>query len=234
MGDRVFDAVRALKDAFAHKDELARPGGVERFLAAAAGPVFPSATAYAPRGGTHTAAVAAADEDGLVISQLVSVFDPFGSRVLVESAGYLLNNRLGDTASDPAAANAAAPGRRPTHTLSPTLIDDGERVVAIASPGADGQVQTLVQVVQAIADLGLTLPAALERPRWRLVDGVVALEEGTPAASRADVERHGLQTATHPYGHALFGAAVAAGVDRRQGYLFAASDPRREAWAGVW
>jgi gamma-glutamyltranspeptidase/glutathione hydrolase len=232
-GERALAGARAFAAAFAHKHELTREDGVERLLAAAdAG--SPAISLDGPRGGTHTAAVVVADAEGAVVSQLVSIFQPFGARVLVRSGGFLLNNRLSDASPDPASPNAAGPGRRPVHTLSPAIVEHDDRVFALATPGADGQVQVIAQVIQGLADEGLSLPAVLERPRWRLADGVVALESGLPAAVRDHLERHGLRTAGRPYGHALFGAAVAAGVDRREGCVFAASDTRRESWAGVW
>jgi len=121
------------------------------------------------------------------------------------------------------------------HTLSPAIIEQDDRVFALATPGADGQVQIIGQVAQGLADDDvLSLPAAMERPRWRLADGDLALEAGVAPPGPTELARDGLVVRHHPYGHALFGAAVAAGVDCRGGFLFAAGDPRREAWAGVW
>jgi gamma-glutamyltranspeptidase / glutathione hydrolase len=233
-GERALAGARAFAFAFARKHELAQQGEVERLLEAAAGAESPAAGGDVPRGGTHTAAVAVADDSGLVVSQLVSIFEPFGSRVLIGSGGYLLNNRLSDTSADPASANAPAGGRRPLHTLSPAIVEHDDRVFALATPGADGQVQVIAQIVQGLAEEGLSLPQAVERPRWRLADGAVALEAGLPPAARDHVERNGFAVRELPYGHALFGAAVVAGLDRREGCVFAASDARREAWAGAW
>jgi gamma-glutamyltranspeptidase/glutathione hydrolase len=164
---------------------------------------------------------------------LISVFDDFGSAVHVPAGGFLLNDRLIGCARDPASPNAAVAGRRPVHTLSPILVEDEERCFALATPGADGQVQTLAQLVQHVVDDDVELPDALGRPRWRSSAGELLVEAGLDPALRAALAERGHELVDLPYADARFGAAVAAGVDHRHGTLFAAADPRRETWAGA-
>jgi gamma-glutamyltranspeptidase/glutathione hydrolase len=126
-----------------------------------------------------------------------------------------------------------APGRRPVHTLSPSLIADDRRAVALATPGADGQVQTLVQLIDAIATDGNNLPRALDRPRWRSSDARLAIESDYDPEVLGELERRGHDILLAPPGDANFGAASAAGFDSRTRTPFAASDPRRGAWAAA-
>ncbi len=176
-----------------------------------------------PRAYLHTAGVAAADVSGMVVSSLISVFDDFGSGVFVPELGIVMNNRAAGFTDG---ANAAAPGKRPIHTLAPALLQrsDGS-VLALATPGADGQVQTLLQILIALRNNRTPLAEAIAAPRWRSENGDLAIEEGHPGA--ADLAGRGHHLATRPPGDDLFGAVVAAGING--GQPFAAADWRRRA-----
>jgi gamma-glutamyltranspeptidase/glutathione hydrolase len=177
--------------------------------------------------------VAAAGADGQVVSMLVSVYDLFGSGVLVPECGFLLNDRLAGCSTDPESPDAVAPGRRPVHTLSPALVSDEWRAFALTTPGADGQVQTLLQLIDAIASDGKNLPRALDRPRWRSSEGRLRIESDYDPDVLAELERRGHDLHRMEPGASAFGAAVAAGVDSRTRTPFAASDPRGGAWAAA-
>jgi gamma-glutamyltranspeptidase/glutathione hydrolase len=164
---------------------------------------------------------------------LVSVYDLFGCGVLVPECGFVLNNRLSGCSTDPSSPNAVAPGRRPVHTLSPSLVSDDRRSFALTTPGADGQVQTLIQLIDAVAGDSENLPRALDRPRWRSSEGRLAIEADYDPDVLAELERRGHDLYRMEPGDPAFGAAVAAGIDSRTGTPFAASDPRGGAWAAA-
>jgi gamma-glutamyltranspeptidase / glutathione hydrolase len=226
-------AVEALKAAFERRPALAASGDVGALLARA----LPGTPARArdlrgPTAADHTAAVATADADGLLVSMLVSVFHEFGSGVLVPGAGFVLNNRLSgllDAGHD--AATAPSPTVRPAHTLSPMLLELDGRRLALATPGADGQVQTLVQLVRLMT-AGAAPPEALHAPRWRAAHGRLLVEASLDPALRDGLAALGHDIEVRPDGDMLFGAAAIAGRDPADGAL-AASDPRRETWAAV-
>ena len=179
-----------------------------------------------PRAYLHTAGVATADDEGRVISSLVSVFDDFGSCVFVPELGFTLNNRAGGFTEG---ANAAAPGKRPVHTLAPILVTTGQGVLALATPGADGQVQTLLQVLVGVYREGLELGEAIARPRWRSENGALLIEQNHPGI--AGLAALGHRVRPLPQGDNRFGAVVCAGY--LDGQPLAAADWRRETAAGV-
>jgi gamma-glutamyltranspeptidase/glutathione hydrolase len=233
--ERTHVAVESIEAAFEHKHELNADGAAERLLGE------PLAVdlerhierAKRPRGGLHTTSVAAAGADGQVVSMLVSVYDLFGCGVLVPECGFLLNDRLAGCSSDPGSPNAVAAGRRPVHTLSPALVSDERRAFALTTPGADGQVQTLLQLIDAIASDGQNLPRAMDRPRWRSSGGKLGIESDYDPDILKELERRGHDLYPMEPGSRGFGAAVAAGIDSRTGTPFAASDPRGGAWAAA-
>ncbi|WP_375425010.1 gamma-glutamyltransferase [uncultured Friedmanniella sp.] len=160
-----------------------------------------------PRAYLHTAGVAVADADGWVVSSLVSVFDDFGSGVHVPELGLTLNNRAAGFTDG---ANAPGPGRRPVHTLAPALVE-GDPVLALATPGADGQVQTLLQLLAAVRYRGLSLAEAVAALRWRTEDGSLLVEAGHP--DHDGLVARGHRVVDRPAGDPVFGGVVAAGVD---------------------
>lgn len=179
-----------------------------------------------PRAYLHTAGVAAVDADGCIVSSLVSVFDDFGSCVFVPELGITLNNRAGGFTGG---ANAAAPGKRPVHTLAPVLVRTPQGMLALATPGADGQVQTLLQVLVGIQRDQLDLARAIARPRWRSEGGALLVEKSHGSLDR--LRQLGHQVRTIADGDARFGAVVVAGWIEDQ--PVAAADWRRETTAGV-
>ena len=228
-------AVEAIEAAFAFRDRLEdRPKAAELLRAPPLEVDEHRARRIGgPRGYAHTTAVTAADASGTVVSMLVSVFDDFGSAALVPEGGFVLNDRLVGRA-DPGSPNAAAAGRRPINTLAPAVLDDGDRVLAIATPGADGQVQTLAQVVEGLLVEGLGLADVIERPRWRSQEGELLVEASMPPDAVDAFAAHGHEIVVLPDGDSLFGAVAVAGIDRRTGTTLAFADPRRETWAGGW
>lgn len=179
-----------------------------------------------PRAYLHTAGVAAADAGGMVISSLVSVFDDFGSCVFVPELGLTLNNRAGGFT---VGANAAAPGKRPVHTLAPAMLATTQGAIALATPGADGQVQTLLQVLVAIQRERMDLARAIAKPRWRSENGLLLIEQSHPGIARLAALGH--RVTPLPDGEMRFGAVVCAGHTNDR--PFATSDWRRETAAGV-
>ena len=173
-----------------------------------------------PRAYLHTAGVAAADADGLVVSSLVSVFDNFGSAVFVPELGITLNNRAAGFTDG---ANAPAPGRKPVHTLAPALVE-GPRVLALATPGADGQVQTLLQILAALRYRRASVAEAVAALRWRTEGGALLVEDGHPQT--AALAHRGHRVARRPAGDPVFGGVVAAGID--DDGPFCVSDWRRQ------
>lgn len=179
-----------------------------------------------PRSYLHTAGVATADAQGMVVSSLVSVFDDFGSAIHVPEGGFVLNNRAGGFTAAP---NHARPSQLPVHTLAPILVEGQDACFALATPGADGQVQTLLQILMQVFEDGQGLPAAIDGPRWRSEDGRLLVEGDHPA--RAVLQGLGHKVVPTPVGDTRFGAVVCAGLAGAS--PFAVSDWRRETWSSA-
>jgi gamma-glutamyltranspeptidase/glutathione hydrolase len=120
------------------------------------------------------------------------------------------------------------------HTLAPALVEGptgtgSSETLALATPGADGQVQTLLQVLARMRFAGASLPRAVAAPRWRSVAGRLCVEASHPHAGALRERGHEVEPVAD--GDGLFGAVVAAGR-AADGTVTAVGDWRRDVAAG--
>ncbi|OZI34200.1 hypothetical protein CAL29_11685 [Bordetella genomosp. 10] len=145
----------------------------------------------------NTTALAVMDADGNAVSVILSLFDVFGSGVVGQRSGIVLNNRLSGFFLDDRYANALAPGRRSMHTLHNYVVrKDGANCWAGGSPGADVQPQANLHVIMKLLREQAPPEMAVSAPRWVVTPGtapqditahrptVLELEPGIPAAQR--------------------------------------------------
>jgi gamma-glutamyltranspeptidase / glutathione hydrolase len=111
------------------------------------------------------------DAAGNAVSFIQSIFHGFGCAEVIEGTGILFNNRLTGFSLDPASSNFLAPGKRPAHTLNAWLAthEDGSLAYVGGTPGGHVQVQTSLQLIVNLVDLGMDPQAAIEMPRWQHV-----------------------------------------------------------------
>ncbi|ARP81949.1 hypothetical protein CAL12_14745 [Bordetella genomosp. 8] len=181
-----------------------------------------------------TAGIVLADRQGNGLVMLQSVFQPFGSGCVDPATGILMNNRLSEFSIDPARHNLLAPGKRPVHTLNPYMVfQDGRPALYAVSPGGVSQTTTGVQCISNVLLDGISLPQALDLPRWSIGrDGQLMCEPGFPRETVCLLRDAGVQVvedSLHPF---YFGSIKA--VRYHDGALEAAADLRRQAYAEAW
>ncbi len=220
--DSVHTMIEVLKNAFELRERAREGKALLQLHAPAVDPAraskLPGARPY-----LHTAGVATSDVRGNVVSSLVSLFDDFGSAVYVPEGGFVLNDRAEGFTGPP---NEWTTSKRPIHTLSPVIVETLKGPFALATPGADGQIQTLLQVLVALQNEG-ELDDAISRPRWRSENGYLMVEASFPTLDGLSRLGHNLRAI--PDGDDRFGAVVSAGLEN--GEPFAVADHRRQATA---
>lgn len=122
------------------------------------------ATQPAPSG---TAYMCAVDADGLAVSLIQSNYHGIGSGVCAGATGVWLHNRGGGFSLEPDHPNEIVPGRRPLHTLAPTIwTDEGRLRMILGTRGGDQQPQLLAQVAARILAADQDPATAQAAPRW--------------------------------------------------------------------
>jgi gamma-glutamyltranspeptidase / glutathione hydrolase len=122
-------------------------------------------TAGDPDGDTTGFVVA--DRHGNVASVIQSLFNGFGSGIVVPGCGVVLQNRGRHFQMDPSHPSALAPRKRPFHTLMASIVTrDGRPEIAFSTMGGNGQAMFHVQVLTNLLDYGLDPQEAIERPRF--------------------------------------------------------------------
>jgi gamma-glutamyltranspeptidase/glutathione hydrolase len=152
-----------------------------------------------------TAYLCVADASGMAVSIIQSNYRGTGSPFGAARSGFLLQDRGMGFSLMPGHPNELAPGKRPLHTLSPTLWAKGDQPRwVLGTRGGAVQPQLLAQVA-ARAILGQDdLGSAQAAPRWTVSDFAPGspshptVEPGTPANVIADLETRGHRIAVAP------------------------------------
>ncbi len=220
---RIRDECYPLRDRYITDPDFA-VAPLEPFL----DPAHVAAGGAGIREGGDTTYLCAADEHGNLVSLIQSVAFDFGSGVVAEGTGMLLQNRGAYFSLDPEHVNRLEPRKRTMHTLIPAMATrEGRPWAVFGTMGGDGQPQLQTQVLVNLVDHGLDPAEALARPRLRVVaDGAtVTLEADYPGA--AELARSDRRMQLMPAGHHTFGHAHAIVIDGPAAWR-AGADPRSD------
>ena len=119
-----------------------------------------------PTHGGDTTYLCAVDAAGNVASLIQSNFANFGSGVVPDGAGFVLQSRGGLFTFDRSHPNALAPRKRPLQTVIPAFMKRDHVRVGFGVMGGWNQPQAHVQVISNMVDHGLNIQQALEAPRF--------------------------------------------------------------------
>ena len=123
---------------------------------------------------THLSVV---DEMGNAVSVTTTLNGAYGSKIMVDSAGFFLNNEMDDFSAKPgvanlfglvgSVANAIAPEKRMLSSMSPTIVErNGELYMVLGSPGGSTIPTSTLQVFLNAAAFDMSLDSALKQPRF--------------------------------------------------------------------
>jgi gamma-glutamyltranspeptidase/glutathione hydrolase len=174
--------------------------------------------------GGDTVYLCAVDGDGNAVSLIQSLFGWFGSGVVAGATGVVLQNR----GACFTVSGDVEPGRRPYHTLIPGMMTVGTELVGpFGVMGGFIQAQAHVQFVVELVRNGFDPQAALDRGRFRVDGGALALER--PLWELADELRALGFEINLAAEREFFGGGQS--IIRRDGSLFGGSDSRLDGCA---
>jgi gamma-glutamyltranspeptidase/glutathione hydrolase len=216
------DQAYALRDRYITDPDFS-PAPADKFLS-------PADTSVAPAKGIDggdTTYLCAADEHCNVISMIQSVAFDFGSGIVAEGTGMLLQNRGAYFSLDENHVNRLEPKKRTMHTLIPAMAARGGRPwAAFGTMGGDLQPQLQAQVFRNLVDKGLEPGEAVAQPRMAiLANGTLAVEADYPGAGA--MARNDPDVLLMPPRHHSFGHAHAIVIDGPSQWR-AGADPRSD------
>jgi gamma-glutamyltranspeptidase/glutathione hydrolase len=187
-----------------------------------------------PRLGGDTIYLTVVDKDGNMVSLIQSNYENFGSGLVPEGGGFVLQNRGALFTLDPTHPNALAGHKRPLHTIIPAFMTKGEVRISFGIMGGWNQAQAHAQFVSNIVDFGMNIQAAMEAARFRKTtfEGCdLQIEDRVPASVRARLEAMGHQLEVRGDYSPVMGGGQAVLRDFSTGVNYGASDPRKDGAA---
>jgi gamma-glutamyltranspeptidase / glutathione hydrolase len=217
------DASYALRDRYITDPDFS-PTPLQPFL----DPRYAPAGKAAGREGGDTIYLCAADEHGNLVSLIQSLAYDFGSGVVAEGTGMLLQNRGVYFSLDPSHANHLEPKKRTMHTLIPAMASRAGRPwAAFGSMGGERQPQLQAQVLVNLVDESLDPAEAVARPRKAILADNVTLAVEADYTGAGEMARSDPSVLLMPARHHSFGHAHAIVVDGATAWR-AGADPRSD------
>ena len=181
------------------------------------------------------------DKDGMAVAVTTTLERGYGSYLVVEGAGFLLNNEMGDFSAKTGVPNSAGlvygnandieANKRMLSSMTPTIVTkDSRNFMVIGSPGGPTIITTVLQCIMNVVDHGMTVNEAIAAGRFH--------HQWLP--DRIDYEKGAFSgetiAALKAFGHSLtnvkkIGNAQGLLLDPRTGLLTGGPDPRRRGEA---
>jgi gamma-glutamyltranspeptidase/glutathione hydrolase len=174
------------------------------------------------------------DRAGNMVSWIQSVSAAFGSGVVPDGMGFVLQNRGGGFTLEPKHPDVLLGGKRPFHTIIPAFMEHGDTHIGFGIMGGPNQPLAHAQFVSDIVDYGMNVQEALETPRWtkRTAEGCdLSIEDRMPLASLQQLSEWGHEMRIRRGYTMEMGRGQAILHDSKTGTNYAGSDPRTDGAA---
>ena len=192
-----------------------------------------------PVGHSDTVYLSVVDGQGNACSFINSLYQGFGSGLVVPGTGIVLQNRGALFSLDPHHPNYLEGGKRPYQTIIPAMVTrKGELWFSFGVMGGFQQPQGHLQVISNMVDFGMDSQRALDALRFSIDvqnSGTVRVEEGLDPKTVAELQRRGHNLSIiEGYERGLFGGGQVISRDPLTGVLIAGSEPRKDGGAVGW
>ena len=181
------------------------------------------------------------DAGGNMVAITYTINSSFGSYLVVDGAGFLLNNEMDDFVSKPGQpniyglvggeANQIAPGKRMLSSMTPTLVlEDGRPRYALGASGGPKIITTVAEALLYLFRFGLSIDAVEKQPRFHhqwLPDRLYIEDIGFKSTTITQLKMLGHDIRTRE----LYSDLHIVAYDNA-GQLSSAADPRKRGKAG--
>ena len=116
---------------------------------------------------TDTTHFSVADVDGNCVAITKTINYYFGSGVMVDGYGFMMNNEMDDFSTDPESVNKIEPGKKPLSSMSPTVVlkPDGSPFLVLGTPGGSRIFSGVAEVISRVIDSKMDLHTAISVPK---------------------------------------------------------------------
>ena len=189
---------------------------------------------------TETIHYSVYDSIGNAVSTTTTINSAFGSGIVVEGAGFLLNNEMDDFSGKVGAmnqfgllgteANSIQPEKRMLSSMTPTiLLKNGKPYIIVGSPGGSVIITTVLQVVLNCIDFEMNIREAIEKPRihhqW-LPDSLYYEPKAIDENVKKELIAMGYAFVDEGAETRIIGIAEGIMIDPVKKIIYGASDPR--------
>ncbi len=190
--------------------------------------------------GRNTTHFSIIDNQGNRVAATLSINFPFGSAFVAKGTGVLLNDEMDDFVSKTGSmngyglvgsnANAIEPGKRMLSSMSPTFIEDKDRIAVLGTPGGSRIISmVLLAILDFAENKGPESWVWLPRFHHQYIPDLIQYEKG----GMTNDEIEGLSSLGHQLKEIRYryGNMQAVQFNKKTKKLSAASDPRAEGLA---
>lgn len=184
----------------------------------------------------NTTHVCVADKDGNIVSLTQSINHFFGSGIIPEGTGFLLNNHMDDFSDDPASVNAPNSNRRPVSSMGPLIMFRKESpYLVLGSPGGTRIFSSLAQIILNTLEFGMSLDEAIEAPRFFTYSSngkarSLSVESRLPEATVKKLEEIGHKITIREAYDKYFGGAQGIMILKDKSLILGGADSRRDGF----
>jgi gamma-glutamyltranspeptidase/glutathione hydrolase len=174
------------------------------------------------------------DRDGNMVALTQSINDFFGTGIVPEGTGFLLNDHMDDFASDVQSPNAPGPGHRPLSSMGPLIMfRAGKPVLALGSPGGTRIFSSLTQIILNLLEFGMSLDEAIEAPRFFSYSAAgqprpIFVEARFPDAVVSGLRALGHEVEVREAYDKFFGGAQGIMIIKEKRLIYGGADSRRD------
>lgn len=170
------------------------------------------------------------DKEGNIVAVTFTVNGVFGSGVVADGTGVILNNEMDDFDTGHGKANSIIGGKKPLSSMSPTIIlKDGNPVASLGGLGAQKIITGITQVTMLMIDYGMDIQDAINFPRIHDAYGTLTYEGRIDPKVVKELE--GMGHKMENGGEWLEYPCIQGVTMSEEGILRGGADPRRDGKA---
>jgi gamma-glutamyltranspeptidase/glutathione hydrolase len=180
---------------------------------------------------THLSVI---DSRGNIVSLTQSINDFFGSGIVPEGYGFLLNNEMADFSPNPKSINSPGPYKRPVSSMGPLILFKKDKpFLVLGSPGGTRIFTSLTQIIINVIEFGMSLDEAIEAPRFFTYSSEGAaknlfVESRISRPTLLSLRKIGHIVEVRKAYDKYFGGAQGILIDRDKNVLYGGADSRRD------